>query len=406
MPTNLVKTKHDEKLWKMAQKRASSQYSVKKDKDQYWAITTGIYKRMKGSPKEASIVSIKLDKSDFLKLARNVAEEYFDKEDNNLTDIVVKTALIKEMNDAQIETLCSTSNQVIHAALQKEKSAEEDQSITFDMARPEDVVIKIADLCETPDDVYMNANSIFLKSEVPEEKEADDSNYGIELQKMVRTGQILRQNIKNIAAAYNKIATDLMMEEDKTDEATERLYALIRQAVEQGKEPSILKDALGKAFDDATNFELVWGDIEDRLIADGIVKREALDIDRGDSLTEVENWAPNKGLPIIATASKIDERITRMRRLNTTILGLEKMSEVAVKDLEDNLVIEKDAFAAGAVLKGIGSWGKKLIMKKPAGIVKGAVKKSKLKKGLIPAGFAGVDYVTAAGPKVTRLGRR
>ena len=406
MPTNLVKTKKDEKLWKMAQKRASSQYDVEKDKDQYWAITTGIYKRMKGQSKKAEITA-KLDKSDFLKLARSVALEYFNNEDNNLTDIVVKTALIKDMNDDQIQMLCSTSNHVVHAAIQKEKAAEEDQSVEFEIARPEDAVDKIADLCEAPDDVYMDSTAIFLQRE-PEEKEAEEDNYGEALQKTVREGQILRQNIRNIATASNKMANELAIEEDKTDEAIEKLYSLVRRYVENGKDLSILQGALSKAFDNQQNFAVIWNDIEERLTADGLITREHDDNDRGENFSEIENWSPNYHFPIMAVASEISRRTTKAHKLNLTIEGLGNMVKGAQDALEENIITEKKAVLPGAVMKGIASWGKKTVAKKGSkAVVKGAIKnKSKFRKGLIPVGFGTVDYATAAGPKLTVIGGR
>lgn len=402
MPTNLVKTKKDEHLWSMAQKRASDQYDIDKNDNQFWAITTGIYKRMKGKDKQADI-SAKIDKTGFLKLAKDISADYFNVENQQLTDLVVKIAIVQEMNDSQIETLCATTNHLVHSAMQKEKEAQEDQSVEFEIARPEDVIVKVADLCEVPDDVYMDVSSLFTPKIV--EKEAEELNYGEEMQRTVRAEQILHQNIKNIAAAHSKLATEVAIESAKADEASERLYALIRQAVENGKDISILKDALGKAFDDQGNFVLVWDDVTTRLIADGIIEKPISDLDRGSSLVGVENWSPNRDRPIIATASELDRRITKMRTIDATMLGLEDMAKIAGEDLSKNIMRQKTEFSKEAVTVGVARWFLKKKVKSVAkGTVKGAIKKKIPKAGLITGAFVGTDVVGGAAGKKVRLG--
>ena len=48
MPTNLVKTKRDERLWAKAKTQARKEYpKVKADSDRWWSIVNGIYQRMK-----------------------------------------------------------------------------------------------------------------------------------------------------------------------------------------------------------------------------------------------------------------------------------------------------------------------------------------------------------------------
>lgn len=405
MPSNIVNTPKDEKLWKKAKERASSQYDVDKDSDRYWAITTGIYKRMKGGDKKAAVFT-KLSKSDFMKLAKEVATDYFTGKDQSLTDLVVKQALAQEMNDAQIQTLCTTTNHMVHAAIRETKEATDDQSVEFEMARPELVVEKVADLCEAPDPVYLDIENIFAPR-INEEKEAEEeTTYGEELQRTVREEQIIRQNIMNVANAHSKVATDILMEDSKIDEAVERLYALIRQAVENGKDPEILKDVLGKAFDDKANFEVVWDDMMTRLIADNVIERPPLDIDRGDSMVDTVNWAPNRNAPIIATAMNIDRRITKMRELDSTLHGLEKMAHVAGEDLESNLLLQKTAFSGGAVkvLRGIGKWlGPKFIKSKTVTQVAAKKPKSLIRKAGIGAVWGSVDAGFGALPKVERF---
>ena len=49
MPTGLVKTKRDERLWNAAKAAARKQYpKVKEGTDRFWKIVNGIYHRMKG----------------------------------------------------------------------------------------------------------------------------------------------------------------------------------------------------------------------------------------------------------------------------------------------------------------------------------------------------------------------
>ena len=47
MPTNVVKSKSDEKKWKKAKKIASG-YKIPKHDKRFWKITMGAYKKMKG----------------------------------------------------------------------------------------------------------------------------------------------------------------------------------------------------------------------------------------------------------------------------------------------------------------------------------------------------------------------
>lgn len=407
MPSNIVKTKKDEKLWKMAQKRTSEQYDINKDNDRFWAITTGIYKRMKGESKSKSAsIANKLDKSDFLKLAQELAVDYFKDENKNLTDLVVKTAIVKEMNNDQIQTLCTTTNHLVHSTIKKEKAAQDDQSVEFEIARPEDAIEKVADICEAPDSVYMDTNAIFMSRE-PEEKEAEEPNYGQEMQRTVRRGQVLKQNIKNIANAHYKLGTDAMIEADKADESVEKLYALVRQAVENGKSPEILRDALGKAFDDQSNFELVWDDISIRLMADGVIKRPFSDLDRGDTF-DTQNWSPNQNLPIVATAIDISRRLTKLQNFNLSMMQLEKMAKQAGEDLKKTLYLEKTAFTGAAVKAGLTGWFKKKSLQTAAkGAVKGAVKKTpkkKIWKKAINVIWPGIDYHGASTLKTVRKG--
>ncbi len=59
MPTNIVKTAHDEHLWSKAKKIVKEQYKVSEDSDRFYKLALGVYKKMKGgAPK-----NIKTNKS-------------------------------------------------------------------------------------------------------------------------------------------------------------------------------------------------------------------------------------------------------------------------------------------------------------------------------------------------------
>lgn len=52
MPTNIVKTVHDEHLWAKAKKIVKEQYKVSEDSDRFYKLALGVYKKMKsGTPK-------------------------------------------------------------------------------------------------------------------------------------------------------------------------------------------------------------------------------------------------------------------------------------------------------------------------------------------------------------------
>ncbi|HCK99512.1 MAG TPA: hypothetical protein DHW42_05330, partial [Candidatus Marinimicrobia bacterium] len=64
MPTNLVKTDKDEKLWQKAKAIARKQYKVSEDSDRFYAIVMGIYKKMSKSIFETG--NLKLGNTRFL----------------------------------------------------------------------------------------------------------------------------------------------------------------------------------------------------------------------------------------------------------------------------------------------------------------------------------------------------
>lgn len=402
---NFLKTKKDENLWKQAKEQASKYENVKKGSDQYWAITNGIYQRMKSGTggKKTATVSAKLDKSDYIKIAQRVANEYF-ADKTGLDDIIVKVALARDLNDHQIKSLCSTTNHLVHAAIMKEKEAEEDKYVDFEVARPEKIAEIISSMVEIADDIYGSPDDIFG---VQTQKEADDqTSYGQFVNKTVRRGQVIQQNIKNIASAHAKVANELLMEVTKTDDQIEKLYRLIRQSVEAGKSLIVLRDVLGKAFGDANNFALIWGDILTKLIADNIIDMPPADKDRSDGVGNIQNWSPNASSPIVVAAVDIDRRLNKTDELEKILLGLEKMAAETRSDLVEIFVLEKKA-VIGAAVKGIGSWVVKTVGKK--GVQKGvsATAVNVKKKGsskLMNTVFMGME-ATPAFKKTTKIKR-
>ena len=58
MPSNLVKSEADEKLWSKAKATARKQYpNISEDSARFWKIVTSIYKKMKGVTTKGSIVN-------------------------------------------------------------------------------------------------------------------------------------------------------------------------------------------------------------------------------------------------------------------------------------------------------------------------------------------------------------
>jgi len=56
MPTGLVKTRHDERLWENAKAQAREEYpEVTESSDRWWRIVNGIYQRMRGVEKAADV---------------------------------------------------------------------------------------------------------------------------------------------------------------------------------------------------------------------------------------------------------------------------------------------------------------------------------------------------------------
>lgn len=408
MPANVVKTKRDERLWSQAEKSTKKQYSdVSKDSNRWWSIVQGIFQRMKlrlgGKPKTAEAVK-NVSKSEYIKLSQEIAREYFVDTRQDITSLIVKCALINSFNENQINNICATSNHLIHAVLLDNKKEDADKYIDFKIARPEKVAKLIDELTDIVDDIYYDPDTIFSKVSA---KKAARESYGEHIRKTVRRGQLLKQNIKNIASAHSKIANELLVEVDKAKDKIEQLYRLVRQAVEGDKDLEIIRDVLSKAFDDANNFSLIWADIELRLIADNIVKRPIQEKDRIERLDIIDNWSPSPSSPIVTASMEINRRLNRTDELEKILHGLEKMASDAKVKLTEVLVLEKQA-ALGAIIKGVGSWAVKKIPKfvtKSVNPVKDIVKKKGKGRYLMGAAWIGVDAVPAAGTKTVKIMR-
>lgn len=312
-----------------------------------------------------------LQKEDYLQLARKVAREYFDEEvDPNKS--IAKTAANLELNSDEVHNLCANVNHVVNATMMREKQGEEDQYIEFDLARPE----KVADLLSVehsaPDQVYANPEAVFAS----EPKEAEAASFGEFESKVLRQDQLLRQNLRNLANAHTKLATDVEMETQKAEDDIDKLYKLVKNAIQNGKDPSVVHDILKKTLG-PNNIGVVWGDIQTRLYGEGLLERPIMESDRVDP--SVENLAPNAGSDMVATASRLDTRMQRIDSMEKGLSNMEHLAKEAQEELYETLVLEKEA-ALGMFLaagKTVGKGAGKLLGKTLKGAGKGGWKLTK-----------------------------
>jgi len=243
-----------------------------------------------------------------------------------------------------------------------------------------------------PDPIYDNPDLIFHK------KASDKSNEGVSyaqfVNKTVREGQIIRQNIKNIATAHYKIANDLLLESNKAEDSMDKLYGYIKEAVLAGKDITVIKTALAKVFSSMNNFDIIWSDIQAKLIADNVIQREQKDSDRVPDY--LDNLIPSAASPIVSLASEIDRRMNRIDQFEKIMVSLEKMAADAKDDLFKNLILEKNA-VLGTALKGIGKWTAKKIFKQlPKSLWKNKGK-------VVTGGWYAMDTVPAINKKITKV---
>lgn len=420
MPNNMIKTKRDEKLWNKAVSIVGSQYKdVQKGSKQYYRLVTGIYERMRGSVKEGEATT-SLKKSEFSVFAEKIARDYFKAGGKEaLDDLVVKTAIMEKLNKNQVQTLCSSTNHVIHAALMAEKKADKNKYLEYEIARPENVLDKISSITSVPDDIYLDAESVFKS--VQKEKQAEELSPAELYKNAVRRGDIIRQNIKSISEAYQKTAGELELENSIASGKIDKLYNIIKNAIQTGSDVEDMRMILVKPFgSDSENFEQFWDYVVTRLMAERVIKRPVRPEDRPEYSSSEAAWAPNASNPVISMASEVNRRMNKSDALAKRLIGLEKIASEAVGELSGS-EMEKEAFL-GAVLPRAGLIAKSVLKKikpvsksvfkktnpagkatvKPPGKIKKAVKN--IGRAMTPV-WVGMEAVPVANKKTPKVWR-
>ncbi|MFA7709493.1 MAG: hypothetical protein WCY30_00135 [Candidatus Neomarinimicrobiota bacterium] len=396
MPNSLVKTKRDERLWSRAKSKVKKQYKLSESDKDYYPIVNGIFQRM-ANPSKQGEAKNNIQKDKYVKLAQVIAGQYF-QDKCDLNELITKVAIIEHMNADQIQNICATTNHVIHAAIMQNKRAEKtNKYIDFEIARPEKVAEDIEKLVQIEDEIYSNPDMIFKEKQAIEKPV--EMSYPEFENKTIRTGQIIRQNIKNVAEAHYKISNDLIYGVDKTEENINKLYDYIRNAILGGKDPEVIKVALGKAFKTAHNFDYIWDIIHSKLIADNIVRRTGKDSDRVSGY--YDDMLPMATSPIIALASDIDRRLGKIDQGEKILLTLEKTANEAAEELFNNLILEKNAINVTPVIKAVGRTGLK-VLKGVGKLSKGMWKHKGKVMGGLWYGMDAVPAMTTKIPKITR----
>jgi len=296
-----------------------------------------------------------MNKQDYISVAKKIASSFFSNK-TDLSEGVAKVAVQYGLDDSQVQNLCTAVNHVVYASLAESSNRKDDNYIEFPIARPEKVGEIVKEISMEPDVVYSD-DGIFIKSK-DEEKTASVAKHEDDL---LKKDCLIRLGIQNVAKEHRKLADEANAAADRSESSYKKLYDLITNAILIGKSPSVIKTALSKVFD-SNRFEIIWKNIEEQLISDGLIQRNAADSDRPDILSEYGTLQVNPLSGMIIVANDINRWLNTYSDKLREMDALEKEAYGLGQDLTKSLCIEKTA-VIGAALKSIGTIGAKAVGK-------------------------------------------